>query len=77
MPIQGDLQTKTEHQDYDQLRERLSKAAMSTFDLYALAEKAIWRLNEGYQTLLKDREYNLQRITELEEQVKKLKQFNG
>lgn len=72
MPIHGELQTKTEEQNYEELMERLKAAATTSFDLYSLAEKAIWFLNECRETLKKDREYNLQRIGEMEERISNL-----
>lgn len=62
MPIHSELQTKTEEQNYEELMERLKAAATTSFDLYSLAEKEIWFLNECRETLKKDREYNLERM---------------
>lgn len=68
-----DTIVKVEEQDYDQLRERLKAAATTTFDLYTLAEKAIWRLHETAKALKMDNENKLLHIQELESEIRCLK----
>ncbi len=69
-----DTTAKVEEQDYDQLRERLKASATTTFDLYTLAEKAIWRLHETAKALKMDNENKLAYIRELEWEVGSLKE---